>query len=123
MSVTDQGIGIPSSELGRVFERFYRGDPARSRQTGGTGLGLSIVKHVVHNHRGEVRVWSHPGRGSTFTIRLASVEPENQSGSEAPTVVNKSSSRPVKSRPAEFVARPPAEAGDTREAVAQKENA
>jgi two-component system sensor histidine kinase SenX3 len=53
-----------------VFERFFRLDPARSRNTGGTGLGLSIVKHVVQNHGGDVRVWSQPGRGSTFTIRL-----------------------------------------------------
>ncbi len=120
ISVTDQGVGIPSNELGRVFERFYRGDPARSRQTGGTGLGLSIVKHVVHNHRGEVRVWSHPGRGSTFTIRLTAVEPGEHLESDAPTVVNKGSSRPAKTRPAEFVASPPVE---QREAIAEKENA
>jgi len=53
-----------------VFERFYRIDPARARNTGGTGLGLSIVKHAVQNHGGDVRVWSQVGRGSTFTIRL-----------------------------------------------------
>ena len=70
MAVTDQGIGIASDELDRVFERFYRIDPARSRHTGGSGLGLSIVKHVVQNHGGDVRVWSQPGHGSTFTIRL-----------------------------------------------------
>ncbi|MEO6941932.1 MAG: ATP-binding protein [Terrimesophilobacter sp.] len=70
IAVTDQGIGIPAEELDRVFERFYRIDPARSRHTGGTGLGLSIVKHVVQNHGGDVRVWSQPGYGSTFTIRL-----------------------------------------------------
>ena len=68
--VTDQGQGIPESELGRVFERFYRVDAARSRATGGTGLGLSIVKHVCANHGGDVTVWSEVGRGSTFTIRL-----------------------------------------------------
>ncbi|OUE25540.1 sensor histidine kinase [Clavibacter michiganensis] len=68
--VTDQGIGIPEDEQGRIFERFFRVDQARARDTGGTGLGLSIVKHVVQNHGGDVRVWSRPGRGSTFTIRL-----------------------------------------------------
>lgn len=70
VTVTDQGIGISPEEQERVFERFYRVDAARSRQTGGTGLGLSIVKHVVINHGGEVTLWSQPGRGSTFTIRL-----------------------------------------------------
>ncbi len=70
IAVTDQGVGIPEEERDRVFERFYRSDPARSRNTGGTGLGLSIVKHVVQNHGGDVRVWSQPGAGSTFTIRL-----------------------------------------------------
>ncbi len=70
ITVTDQGIGIPEQELGRIFERFYRVDPARSRQTGGTGLGLSIVKHIVAAHRGQVTVWSSPGAGSTFTLRL-----------------------------------------------------
>jgi len=73
IAVTDQGIGIPDDELDRVFERFFRIDQARSRSTGGTGLGLSIVKHVVQNHGGEIRVWSQPGRGSTFTIRLPRV--------------------------------------------------
>lgn len=70
ISVTDQGQGIATGDLERIFERFYRSDPARSRDTGGTGLGLAIVKHVVNNHQGEVRVWSQLGRGSTFTIRL-----------------------------------------------------
>ncbi|WP_403021268.1 sensor histidine kinase [Salinibacterium sp. GXW1014] len=70
VAVTDQGIGIPEEDLERVFERFYRIDPARARNTGGTGLGLSIVKHAVQNHGGDVRVWSQVGRGSTFTIRL-----------------------------------------------------
>lgn len=68
--VVDQGIGIPPEALSRLFERFYRVDPARSRDTGGTGLGLSIVKHVVADHGGDVTVWSEPGRGSTFTVRL-----------------------------------------------------
>ena len=70
IAVTDQGVGIPEDELDRVFERFFRSDPARSRHTGGTGLGLSIVKHVVQNHGGDIRVWSQTGKGSTFTIRL-----------------------------------------------------
>ena len=70
IAVTDQGIGIPDEDRERVFERFYRIDPARSRHTGGSGLGLSIVKHVVQNHGGDIRVWSQPGKGSTFTIRL-----------------------------------------------------
>jgi two-component system sensor histidine kinase SenX3 len=70
IAVTDRGIGIPESDQHRVFERFYRADQARSRRTGGTGLGLSIVKHAVQRHGGEVRLWSRPERGSTFTIRL-----------------------------------------------------
>lgn len=68
--VKDQGIGIPAHELDRVFERFYRVDPARSRLTGGTGLGLAIVKHVCQNHGGECTVWSEVGVGSSFTLRL-----------------------------------------------------
>lgn len=70
ISVTDQGIGIPAGEIDRIFERFYRVDPARHRSTGGTGLGLSIVKHVAATHGGEVRVWSVEGQGSTFTLSL-----------------------------------------------------
>lgn len=70
IAVADHGIGIPARDLERVFERFYRVDLARSRQTGGTGLGLSIVRHVVANHAGEVTVDSRLGEGSTFTLRL-----------------------------------------------------
>ncbi len=70
ISVVDQGIGIPQDELDRIFERFYRVDPARHRSTGGTGLGLSIVKHVAATHGGDVRVWSLEGQGSTFTLSL-----------------------------------------------------
>jgi two-component system sensor histidine kinase SenX3 len=70
IAVKDQGIGIDESDRERIFERFYRVDPARSRETGGTGLGLAIVKHIVQNHGGEVAVWSLPGAGSTFTLRL-----------------------------------------------------
>lgn len=73
IAVTDRGIGIPESDQQRVFERFYRADYARSRRTGGTGLGLAIVKHAVQRHGGEVQLWSRPGRGSTFTIRLPAV--------------------------------------------------
>ena len=68
--VVDQGIGIPADKLDRVFERFYRVDQARSRDTGGSGLGLSIVRHCVEECRGTVSVWSHEGSGSTFTIEL-----------------------------------------------------
>lgn len=70
IAVVDQGAGIDPRDVDRVFERFFRSDPARSRDTGGTGLGLSIVKHVAANHGGSVTVWSRPGRGSTFTLRL-----------------------------------------------------
>jgi two-component system sensor histidine kinase SenX3 len=70
ISVADQGIGIPERDLERIFERFYRVDPARSRATGGTGLGLAIVKHVTSAHGGEVTVVSTEGAGSTFTLRL-----------------------------------------------------
>ncbi len=70
IAVTDQGIGISDKDKERIFERFYRVDPARSRATGGTGLGLAIVKHVVASHGGEVTVWSAEGQGSTFTLRL-----------------------------------------------------
>ncbi|WP_375389358.1 sensor histidine kinase [uncultured Amnibacterium sp.] len=73
VAVSDQGIGIAEDDLDRVFERFYRTDQARSRQTGGTGLGLSIVKHIAENHGGEVKVWSRVGRGSTFTVRLPEI--------------------------------------------------
>ena len=74
IAITDTGIGIEGDDLDRIFERFYRVDQARSRNTGGSGLGLSIVKHTVQNHGGDVRVWSKPGRGSTFMIRLPVAE-------------------------------------------------
>ena len=70
ISVVDQGVGISDADIERIFERFYRVDPARSRETGGTGLGLAIVKHVALNHGGEISVWSSPGVGSTFSLRL-----------------------------------------------------
>jgi len=73
LSVADAGVGIPQRDLDRIFERFYRVDRARSRETGGTGLGLAIVRHVASNHRGEVTVESIEGTGSTFTLSLPSV--------------------------------------------------
>jgi two-component system sensor histidine kinase SenX3 len=78
ISVRDEGIGIEAGDLDRIFERFYRADRARSRQTGGTGLGLAIVKHIATNHGGRVDVTSTVGRGSTFTLRLPSRSPEQE---------------------------------------------
>src|SRR5699024_8189758 len=75
IAVVDQGEGITIEQQERVFERFYRGDPARARRTGGTGLGLSIVKHVAADHGGEAEVWSKPGAGSTFTLVLPLAAP------------------------------------------------
>jgi two-component system sensor histidine kinase SenX3 len=83
ISVTDQGPGIPEEAQSRIFERFYRVDPARSRDTGGTGLGLAIVKHVCANHGGDCLVWSRVGEGSTFTLRF----PAYQNGAGTPTEV------------------------------------
>jgi two-component system, OmpR family, sensor histidine kinase SenX3 len=70
IAVTDRGIGIAREHQERVFERFFRVDNARSRETGGTGLGLAIVKHVAANHNGSIRLWSQPGTGSTFTLSI-----------------------------------------------------
>ncbi len=70
IAVTDRGLGIAAEHQERVFERFFRIDQARSRSTGGTGLGLAIVKHVAANHGGAVGLWSKPGTGSTFTLRI-----------------------------------------------------
>ncbi|WP_205876296.1 sensor histidine kinase [Mycobacterium camsae] len=70
VAVTDRGIGIALEDQERVFERFFRGDKARSRATGGSGLGLAIVKHVAANHGGSIGVWSKPGTGSTFTLSI-----------------------------------------------------
>ena len=92
VTVTDNGIGIPEGDLDRVFERFYRVDPARSRSTGGTGLGLSIVNHVVRNHEGEIVVTSREGEGSTFalTFRRAPVEAQTpESTSPADGAINR----------------------------------
>ncbi|TNC28786.1 sensor histidine kinase [Amycolatopsis alkalitolerans] len=81
IAVTDRGIGIAEEDQQRVFERFYRADKARSRATGGTGLGLAIVKHVAANHGGEVKLWSMPGTGSTFTLRLPVYKGASSNGS------------------------------------------
>ncbi len=80
ISVRDRGAGIPARDLERIFERFYRVDPGRSRQSGGTGLGLSIVRHVASNHQGSVEVESREGEGSMFTLRF----PARSSGYGAP---------------------------------------
>jgi two-component system phosphate regulon sensor histidine kinase PhoR len=72
--VRDTGLGIPSRDLPRIFERFYRVDKARSRATGGTGLGLAIVKHAVEQMGGSVSVESRVGQGSVFTVALPSCE-------------------------------------------------
>jgi two-component system sensor histidine kinase SenX3 len=84
IAVTDHGVGIATEDQERIFERFYRVDPSRSRETGGTGLGLAIVKHVAANHRGEIKLFSQVGRGSTFTLRLpladADINSENKDG-------------------------------------------
>jgi two-component system sensor histidine kinase SenX3 len=73
--VADDGIGIPRRDLERIFERFYRVDRARSRDTGGTGLGLAIVRHVASNHGGEITVESREGQGSTFMLVLPLGDP------------------------------------------------
>jgi two-component system phosphate regulon sensor histidine kinase PhoR len=70
ISFRDHGIGISPEHLPRLFERFYRADPSRSRKLGGTGLGLAIVKHIVHAHAGSVTVESAPGKGSEFVIHI-----------------------------------------------------
>ncbi|GLJ79782.1 sensor histidine kinase [Microbacterium imperiale] len=96
IAVSDRGIGIPESDQQRVFERFYRADQARSRRTGGTGLGLSIVKHAVQRHGGEVQLWSRPGRGSTFTIRLPAIAAPD--GTPAPKKTKKKIARALPAR-------------------------
>ncbi|MCH6230096.1 ATP-binding protein [Microbacterium sp. CFH 31415] len=100
IAVTDRGIGIAEGDQDRVFERFYRADPARARRTGGSGLGLSIVKHAVQRHGGEVRLWSRPGRGSTFTIRLPEIAPPaDQADPKRDRRKSKKRSRAEASRP------------------------
>lgn len=80
LSVRDNGHGIPVEDQKRIFERFYRVDPSRSRGTGGTGLGLSIVKNIMASHNGEVTLFSKPGVGSTFTLRLPIADRQETSG-------------------------------------------
>ena len=89
--VTDRGIGIAPEDQARVFERFFRVDKARSRQTGGTGLGLAIVKHVMANHGGNISLWSRPGTGSTFTLELPVYHPESEAPAETPKRVGRDS--------------------------------
>ncbi|MGH3795595.1 MAG: sensor histidine kinase [Pseudonocardiaceae bacterium] len=83
IAVTDRGLGIAPEHQERVFERFFRVDQARSRSTGGTGLGLAIVKHVAANHGGDVRLWSRPGTGSTFTLRVPAHPDSSESAAHA----------------------------------------
>lgn len=83
IAVTDRGIGIALEDQERVFERFFRGDKARSRATGGSGLGLAIVKHVAANHNGTIGVWSKPGTGSTFTLSIPAAKPSTRDEGES----------------------------------------
>jgi len=108
ISVTDQGPGIPEDEQDRIFERFYRVDTARSRQTGGTGLGLSIVKHVMSQHGGEVTVWSQAGRGSTFTLSIPQIEDADDAEHPAPGAASAATAAPR--IPQATTPRPPATA-------------
>ena len=85
IAVTDRGIGIALEDQERVFERFFRGDKARSRATGGSGLGLAIVKHVAANHNGSIGVWSKPGTGSTFTLSIPAISDRQDSGDQVET--------------------------------------
>ena len=78
IAVTDRGLGIAPEHQQRVFERFFRVNQARSHSTGGTGLGLAIVKHVAANHGGNVQLWSKPGTGSTFTLRIPACPDHSQ---------------------------------------------
>ena len=87
VAVVDSGIGIAPADQSRVFERFYRVDDARSRETGGTGLGLSIVKHIALEHGGDIVLWSRPGHGSTFTLRLPSASSPEAPGRSTRTAV------------------------------------
>jgi two-component system, OmpR family, sensor histidine kinase SenX3 len=110
ISVRDQGLGIAEADVDRIFERFYRVDPARSRATGGTGLGLAIVKNIVTNHLGTVAVQSTVGEGSTFTIRLPRVHSDPaQSASRRPAVAGTAASPAAGS-----AAQTPAAAGEGR---------
>jgi two-component system, OmpR family, sensor histidine kinase SenX3 len=101
IAVTDRGIGIALEDQERVFERFFRGDKARSRATGGSGLGLAIVKHVAANHNGSIGVWSKPGTGSTFTLSI----PVYQDVNEHPEQTQGCDMRPNRSQREEELSR------------------
>jgi two-component system sensor histidine kinase SenX3 len=101
IAVTDRGIGIAFEDQERVFERFFRGDKARSRATGGSGLGLAIVKHVAANHNGSIGVWSKPGTGSTFTLSI----PAYQENKEEPEQSRGRDTRPNRSQREEELSR------------------
>ena len=126
VTVTDQGIGIPESELDRIFERFYRVDPARARSTGGTGLGLSIVKHVAASHGGDIKVWSVQNEGSSFTLSLPALaslvddtEVESALPAPAPTPADPSTTQgtTLGTAPATSSARADGPTADTRAAT------
>jgi two-component system sensor histidine kinase SenX3 len=105
IAVTDRGIGIALEDQERVFERFFRGDKARSRATGGSGLGLAIVKHVAANHNGSIGVWSKPGTGSTFTLSLPMYQDEHRDVSEQPEQPQGREIRPNRSQREEELSR------------------
>jgi two-component system sensor histidine kinase SenX3 len=94
ITVSDNGIGIPAAEVDRIFERFYRVDYARSRANGGNGLGLAIVKHIAAIHGGDVSVWSQPGQGSTFTIKIPAHLHEAPAASPGPAPASNSQRPP-----------------------------
>jgi two-component system, OmpR family, sensor histidine kinase SenX3 len=98
IAVTDRGIGIALEDQERVFERFFRGDKARSRATGGSGLGLAIVKHVAANHDGSIGVWSKPGTGSTFTLSIPASVSAEQDDDEQPEQPRGRDLRPTRSQ-------------------------
>jgi two-component system, OmpR family, sensor histidine kinase SenX3 len=104
IAVTDRGIGIALEDQERVFERFFRGDKARSRATGGSGLGLAIVKHVAANHDGSIGVWSKPGTGSTFTLSIPAM-PADQNDDEEPEQPRGRDIRPTRSQREEELSR------------------
>src|SRR6202021_730866 len=103
IAVTDRGIGITLEDQERVFERFFRGDKARSRATGGSGLGLAIVKHVAANHNGSIGVWSKPGTGSTFTLSIPVYQ--DNDGDEEPEQPRAREVRPNRSQREEELSR------------------
>jgi two-component system, OmpR family, sensor histidine kinase SenX3 len=105
IAVTDRGIGIALEDQERVFERFFRGDKARSRATGGSGLGLAIVKHVAANHDGSIGVWSKPGTGSTFTLSIPASVSAQQDDDQQPEQPRGRDLRPTRSQREEELSR------------------